>query len=101
MPIVQFLVAIVFFIVINLFLALFLASIVVFLLKLQRVQVETAEMNFLVFLCCASVWIGIRVILLNFYTYQYFTNTFLWPMTGIMPKEVILFLNTSMEMKPA
>ncbi len=100
MPIVQFIVAIIFFIVINLFLALFLASIVVLLLKLKKIQIETAEMNFLVFLCCASVWIGVRVILLNFYTYQYFTNTFLWPMTSLMPKEVIIFLNSSIELQP-
>ena|SRR6185369_9416842 len=100
MPIMQFVVAILFFIVINLFLALFVSSLVVFILKLRKIRVETAEMNFLVFLCCASLWIGIRVILLNFYTYQYFTNTFLWPMTGLMPKEVIMFLNSSMEIQP-
>ena len=98
MPIVQFIVAIIFFIVINLFLALFLASSVVVILKLKKIQVETAEMNFMVFLCCASLWIGVRVILLNFYTYQYFTNTFLWPMTGLMPKEVITFLDSSFQL---
>ncbi|MBW7955282.1 hypothetical protein H3C66_00960 [Patescibacteria group bacterium] len=95
MPILSFGIAILFFLVINLFLALFLSSVVSIVLKLNRVQVETVEMNFLIFLCCASVWMGIRVILLNFYTFQNFTTVFLWPMNNLMPKDIIVFLSTS------
>ncbi|MBW7944758.1 hypothetical protein H3C70_05175 [Patescibacteria group bacterium] len=95
MPFLALVLSILFFLVINLFLALFLASIVVLILKKNGVQVETIEMNFLVFLCCASVWIGIRVILLNFYTFQDFTTVFLWPMNKVMPKDIITFLRTS------
>lgn len=95
MPIISFIVSILFFLVINLFLALFLASLVSIILKMNRVQVETIEMNFLIFLCCASVWIGIRVILLNFYTFEDFTTAFIWPMQDFMPKDIIVFLNST------
>lgn len=95
MPILPFLVAVSFFLLINLFLALFLASLVVLILKIKGVQVETVEMNFLVFLCCASVWIGIRVILLNYYTFHDFTTIFTWPMSDLLPRDITAFLQAS------
>jgi hypothetical protein len=95
MPILPFLITILFFIVINLFLALFLSSLVVLGFKLARYPIETAEMSFLIFLTCAALWIGMRVIWLNFYRYENFADLFIWPISSIMPKDIIVFLNTS------
>jgi len=95
MPILAFLVAVLFFLIINLFLALFLSSIVLFMLKLKKIQIENAEMSFLIFICCSCIWIGIRVIMLNFYSFENFTNVFLWPMNTLMPKDIITFLSST------
>lgn len=95
MHIVPFLVTIAFFIVINLFLALFLSSLVVLGFKLARYPVETFEMSFLIFIFCSAIWIGLRVILLNFYTFDHFSDAFIWPISSIMPKDTILFLESS------
>jgi|GEM_PF-1078394 len=95
MLILSFCVTILFFLVINLFLALFLASIVTLLLKVKGVQVETLEMNFLIFLCCASIWIAIRVIFLNSYSFENFTTIFMWPLHKLMPTDITKFLSTS------
>lgn len=95
MPILSFCMAIAFFLVINLFLALFLASIVSLLLKANGVTVETLEMNFVIFLVCACVWIGIRLIFLNYYTFENFATIFVWPMNEVMPRDIMIFLKTS------
>lgn len=95
MPILPFVLAVAFFLIINLFLALFLASMVSLALKFSGVQVETIEMNFLIFIFCASIWMGIRVILLNFSTFENFTSAFIWPMQSVMPKDLVVFLNNS------
>lgn len=93
MSLLFFCLTIAFFIVINLFLSLFLASIVITLLKFKGVSVETLEMNLLIFACCATLWIGLRVIFLNSYTFENFTTIFIWPLNAIMPKDIIKFLN--------
>ena len=90
-----FLVAVVFFLVINLFLALFVSVLVQLLLKIQRFPVESPETSFLIFVCCASVWIGIRVILMNFYPFDNMAQVFLWPTTAFLPNDIIVFLNES------
>lgn len=95
MPIIPFLVTIAFFIVINLFLALFLSSLVVAGFKLAKYPVETFEMSFLIFICCSAIWIGLRVILLNFYSFDHFSDAFIWPMSSFMPKDIVLFLESS------
>jgi len=95
MPILPFIVIVLFFVIINLFLALFLASIVTILLKLNGVAVETLEMNLLIFACCATLWIGIRIIFLNSYSFENFTTIFIWPMNSILPKDIIQFLNAT------
>jgi hypothetical protein len=98
MPILPFLITILFFIVINVFLALFLSSLVVLGLKVARYPVETGEMSFMIFLTCAAVWIGLRVIWLNFYTYENFADLFIWPVSSVMPRDITVFLNTSTSM---
>jgi hypothetical protein len=95
MPILSFAVAVLFFLIINLFLALFLASFVVMVMKVMRYPVESAETSFLIFISCAAVWLGIRVIALNFYTIDSLATTFIWPVNFLMPKDIIAFLAES------
>ena len=95
LPIFPILITVLFFIIINVFLVLFLSSIVLLLCKVARYPIETAEMTFIIFLTCMSLWIGIRVMYLNFYNYENFAALFTWPISSILPKDILVFLNTS------
>jgi hypothetical protein len=95
MSIMPFLVAVVFFLVINLFLALVLSSLAVIGLKLTKIQIERRETSWLIFICCLSIWIAVRVILLNLYSFQRFIDVFLWPMSRLLPEGVLNFLSSS------
>jgi hypothetical protein len=97
MSILPFLVAVIFFLIINFYLALVAANIIVVVMKyVVRYPVESNETMYLILLCCVALLLGVRVILLNFYDFQDMSAAFLWPFRSFMPKDLVWFLNTSM-----